>query len=766
VAIAPTTIAAFSTLDDPETEDINEFTVLLGNGPVDAAAGQATVFVHSSDQSGTATLTVTASDATTGENFTATLDIEVGPGAADGLPAQVQLSGANQAVFIQGAGGNTTAQLEAQVLDAGDDPVDDPQGSGNAFNNVRLTLSPADDGARLSGVSAAGESVNGGQIDVATANGIASFGFSSGNEAGSKRIEATVDRADNNVDNGLQDPVTNSTSIQVGDGRLAGIEIVTPSINAIQVNRVTENPAPDEMLEEDPETGLVIPPDPDGTYSLTLSVIASDQNGAPVLPGTPILFGKIDEPVTDPLAADFVFSGVNGNPQEGGTLFTVPFDPPDGWLDNPGTDEAVQIGDTLVTFGDAVAGNAELEAARNVAEVLDDRRLNVQRAFNDNDAGGGGMVDDGAVIPYVIGRSQVGNIEAQATTAQDGTASVRLTYPINAIGRSVVVWAQGDRPEDGATETRADAESVFFPGIAPATLSIAPNTILGNSFATVTLCLDDALDAPIGGATIGFSVNGPFNFQVTNAPLVTGTDGCVNANVNSSGLEVGQETQTVTFFAGDATTTLNIIPPDQAFLAAAPDPLQLFAGEDTITVTARDEAGDVISGVEIMGECSDPALTVPASAFTGPGGSATFPVSVSGTPPSAASCSFTASVGDQDLGVSVLVIILDPNSISLTILEQSGTPDDGMVDLRGGPEQVIALATFGSGAPVPGEDVKISGCAGEVDSTPSSVATTNANGEASFLLSDGAGGATMATCVFDIEVDGQNDMDTVEVTLP
>ncbi|MDX1450295.1 MAG: hypothetical protein R3246_14690, partial [Acidimicrobiia bacterium] len=69
VAVSPVSRGAFSTLDDPDTEDVNEFFSLLGSGPVTMTAGVATVFVHSGDNPGILTVSVSAQDASSGDTF-------------------------------------------------------------------------------------------------------------------------------------------------------------------------------------------------------------------------------------------------------------------------------------------------------------------------------------------------------------------------------------------------------------------------------------------------------------------------------------------------------------------------------------------------------------------------------------------------------------------------------------------------------------------------------------------------------------------------
>src|SRR5699024_5661565 len=135
--------------------------------------------------------------------------------------------------------------------------------------------------------------------------------------------------------------------------------------------------------------------------------------GNPVLSGTPIDFGKIDAPLTKTLPREFVFSGGDGNPEEGGNLFSAQ-NPPDGFLPSaPDVDEAVEPGDTLVLLGKDIPGNREHEAARTVASVVDNRTVTVTEDFNPNN-GSGVIVDDGFVIPWVIGRARFGAIDSQA----------------------------------------------------------------------------------------------------------------------------------------------------------------------------------------------------------------------------------------------------------------------------------------------------------------------------------------------------------------
>ncbi|HMA98203.1 MAG TPA: hypothetical protein VKO38_01970, partial [Wenzhouxiangella sp.] len=228
VAIAPVSRGAFSTLDDPETADINEFEVLVGSGPVNMTAGVTTLFVHSFDQPGMVTISVTAQDATTGERFSEDFSIEIEDGAADFLPAELSFNASSDPVYVTGTDATTTKQYTLTVLDAGGNTVPNPVADGVAYNNVSLELeAPAGSGARLTGTGAAGP-VSGSDIKVRSVNGIVQFSLSAGSEIGPHKITATADRADNNVDNDIQDALSAETTVNVGDGQLFALRMVSP----------------------------------------------------------------------------------------------------------------------------------------------------------------------------------------------------------------------------------------------------------------------------------------------------------------------------------------------------------------------------------------------------------------------------------------------------------------------------------------------------------------------------------------------------------
>jgi hypothetical protein len=627
VAVSPVSRGAYSTLDDPETPDVNEFEVLMGSGPVNLTAGVATVFIHSFDQPGPLTLDVLAIDAETGESFSAEFVVDIIDGAADFLPAQVDFSVSPSPVYVTGSGGSTTKQGQLIVRDSGGNQVPDPQADGASWNNVILSLeAPEGSDARLTGTGANG-SVSGSEIKVQTVNGIANFALNAGAVQGSHRITATVDRADGNVDVDLVDPLTTETTIQVGDGRLFSLSLVSPTFNAIMVNRTIPGLITDLEPEFDEETGALIPPDPDGTYSLTVTAQGTDQVGNPVLPGTVINFGKIDSPLIGPPPRVFVFSGVDGNPEEGGTLFSV-LNPPIGFTNDPNwVEDDVEVGDTVALFGKSVPGNREHEAVRFVESVIDDSTLTVTEPFNLND-GSGSPVDDGFVIPWVIGRSQIGVIDNTVALDDQGRGSIQLTYPINALGRSVVIWGQGTRGSTQPAKTVAEVRSTAFPGVTPLRLTASPATIQGNTTTTVQLCVRDGLGAPIEGLFVRGSVTeGTATGSLDGEPMstltqnATGSGGCLLTQVATDGLIPDGDGAVITFQVGQTTPVqVNVNPPGSASLLVDPSQIidsTLGTQSQQVTLTLLNSAGNPISGVQISGECEASAGLLELSGLPG-----------------------------------------------------------------------------------------------------------------------------------------------------
>lgn len=643
LSISPVSIAAMSFLISTDNPDGN---TEWGAFTIKGTNGVSTFWVNAGTIAGDSILTASMIDPDTSRTISTSVTFHVVTGVGNN-PASVELVPTPAGVYLPSSGGNNTSQIRAVVRDSGNQFVPNP----GAFDNIQYEIMSESGGATL---TVAGHSP-GRSVTTQTANGQATASFQAAEDTpqGPIQIRATVDRSDNNVSNGIADPVSFTISVIVSDGKLYSIKITSPDTNAIRVNTVS-----DEVSTDIP------PPDPDGTYSLTVSALGTDRQGNPVLPGTPVRFGSIDEPAgtfdAGALANRFLISGGDGNPQEGGTLFTAP----GGHFRTAGG--GAGPGDALVVFGKtqhgAPDGNEDLESALTVARVNTETSLNTTSPFNNNDTTGT-SVDYGNVLGYIIGRSQHGNITAAATTNELGVAHATLNYTVSTLGHIVAMWAQGDgidRVTQGARRV-TDAVELVYPGVAPASLVAFPSPIPGNTAnVPVSVCLTDALNSPIQGIPVAFQMQlnggtGNVDGNGTSGVLdnVTGPNGCADAVVTTSGMPVSsgdQASGTVTFSVGGATAVVDI-EVQLAFLSNGGVGRLCSGGTPTsiVTVKAFTTTGTPAAGVAIAASCTGGAAA-PANAVTGNNGSASF--SITGDPDATAICTFTAE-GVAPLTVSV-----------------------------------------------------------------------------------------------------------------
>lgn len=594
----------FTTLDDPSTDcDMEdnykgcEFYIRMGQAPVDVTAGKATVFVHSLNATGHTTLTVTTVDPVSGTTIAAAQDFEI-VATSPPLPSQLALVGPSNALYVEQSGGNNSGQLHVEVLDPIGQPVPDPVAGATAFNNYQLEIlgtgSPIS--AKLRGTDASGATVTGTKLKLRTTAGIGGATFIGGSDAASYIVRLSADRADNNVDNGISHPVTVERSVVVSDGRLYDLEITQPTVNALTINPSGNG------IAVTTHGDITIPVSPDGTYSVTVGVIATDRMGNPVLPGTEIRFGLIDEPQATGIG-DYYIAGGDGNPEEGGKLFTAV----NGAFTTAGG--GVGPGDTLVIFGEEVIGNREMESARTVTQVNSATSLGVDYRFNLNDTTGNN-VDYGGILPYVVGRAADGNIVATAQTNLIGVATTKLNFPVNWLGKRAIIWAQGDRAMEhaGASPRKVtDVEYAFFAGVAPAELVVSPNVLPANSTHEVTVCLHDALGAPLGGIPVGFAFQELIGVGKVDGVTGSGTvadltafgSGCATAQVQTSGMLEGDGEPKLVFSAAGATdeVTFSFSP-----LILMARPSAMISG-GTVYLTLLDANGNPQPGFQLRGSC-------------------------------------------------------------------------------------------------------------------------------------------------------------------
>ena len=283
-----------------------------------------------SDTPGTVVLTATTQDPNTGKTISANLTLTVS--AVGGAPSSVKFLMDAAPVYIRDNPlplgtttviQNTVKSLSVWVLD--DKGLAVGAGAGN--NNLRVEMLPnrPKGGEWLSATDVRGNPQEGASISTATIGGEALLTLHSGTLPGTVLISATADRADNNVDNGIQRGITNYAMVSIGTGEIKSLNFTGPFADAVFVGA-------NNLIVAEGLCG-VGPCDFiwNGVYNRVISVIASDPYGNPPPEGTPITFRLIDSPLDmlqnrypDQGHGQFAVTGYTGDPAEGGLEFFAP----------------------------------------------------------------------------------------------------------------------------------------------------------------------------------------------------------------------------------------------------------------------------------------------------------------------------------------------------------------------------------------------------------------------------------------------------------
>jgi hypothetical protein len=605
-SVARTDLAAVSTADDPSTPNVNELQNLRSSVTVSLVAGKALFYVHSLQRSGVATVNVSGRDGTSAVSQ----DLQVTIGGSPQGPAQVFISTDARPVYVANSNGPTVLPIQVRVLDdAGENIGDAAAGSNNLLTEI---VNPS--GETLTSVLASGGTNEGFSIKSRTSQGIVSATFRASSRQGIIQIRSTADRADNNVDNGIQTPVSATRALIVSDGKLFDLKITQPFDGLIGNTITFAGPLNSRR---------------DGSYSTIMSVSATDRQGNPVLPNTAIEFGMIDAPTTGyPLngGGEFEIGGLDGNPVEGGLNFTAPTG---AFLTAGG---GVGPNDTLITFGEQSGSIRDLEGARVVTRVNTQTSLDIRQStrFNLNDDSTDGVpVDRGNVVPYAIGRATIGNVTNNALTNDKGLATTTLNYPVSRIGHSYIVWARGagDTPRGQTTpELVSDVDFGRFPAALSLTISAAPSSITSGVTSIVQICVVDNFTNPVPSAFIryGFDKASGTVDGASNGVVRTATDsgGCtlaaVRAFVASGGTTASDGKIIFSIVGGKAAAEVKIGAATGTALFAIPELLGGSGGR--VTLRLLDGAGSPIPGIQISGKCAaDAGIVDPPGATNAQG---------------------------------------------------------------------------------------------------------------------------------------------------
>ena len=217
---------------DDEHEDDDGNQIAYRNVVLDSNAGGNSFHFHAGDQAGTATITCAVTDPRDNRVYSASTNITVGGGAGTGKAASVyaiaQSSFLGSQVNVNRIPANVG--INAVVMDDAVQPIPNPAA---ANVQIRILPSTASAGARL-----LLDSQSGNMVRATTRGGVALFSLSSGPSRGAILLELTADRHDNNVTNGIQDPIVQYASIPV----VHGVSATPVEFEAVELDAANGTP--------------------------------------------------------------------------------------------------------------------------------------------------------------------------------------------------------------------------------------------------------------------------------------------------------------------------------------------------------------------------------------------------------------------------------------------------------------------------------------------------------------------------------------------
>ncbi|KRC16941.1 hypothetical protein ASE31_07535 [Acidovorax sp. Root217] len=211
---------------DSEHEDDDGNALAYRAVVLGANAGGASFHFHSSDQAGTARVVCSVTDPRDKRVYSASVDIVVG--AATGKVSSVTGIAEAPGVLlsrdsISRAPYRNNIGVQAFVMDDANQPIPAPSAP-----NLQVSIRPI--GQAAVGARLLQGNQSGSVLQVRTIGGVGLFSLASGPNNGSIVLEYVTDRFDNDVTNGIQDPVTALHAVPVVDNvALAPLTLPTPT---------------------------------------------------------------------------------------------------------------------------------------------------------------------------------------------------------------------------------------------------------------------------------------------------------------------------------------------------------------------------------------------------------------------------------------------------------------------------------------------------------------------------------------------------------
>jgi adhesin/invasin len=190
------------------------------------------------------------------------------------------------------------------------------------------------------------------------------------------------------------------------------------------------------------------------------------------------------------------------------------------------------------------------------------------------------------------------------------------------------------------------------------TVNANPNSVQAGESSTITVTARDVGGNPIQGATVVLTASGGGN--TIDQPNATNADGIATGAFSST--SVGSHTIKAKINGVDVsdnsviTVTAGPVSASQSTMKAAPDAITAGGGPSTVTVTARDAAGNPISGALVSLSVTGGGNTLSAPAATNANGVTT--------------ATFTSTeAGDHVITATINGVVIDDNS---TVTVQAG----------------------------------------------------------------------------------------------
>ncbi len=214
---------------DKEHEDDNGNPLAYRSVTLGSNSGGASFHFHAGNQAGVARVTCSVTNPS--DNLVSSASADIVVGAATGKPANVIAT--TMAPFSLGSKLNTSlvpdnVGIQAFVRDDANQPIPNP----TAGANLQVSIRPF--GAYVGSRLLSG-SQNGNVLQVRTISGVGQISLSSGPDVGVILLEYVADRFDNDVSNGIQDPIVSLHAVSVNNSVGTGAPLVITGDDSISV---------------------------------------------------------------------------------------------------------------------------------------------------------------------------------------------------------------------------------------------------------------------------------------------------------------------------------------------------------------------------------------------------------------------------------------------------------------------------------------------------------------------------------------------------